>query len=54
MPATDMPPGFLVVFEMKEILFPDLTSMNGFVEQMWGMSNFTFVYDALYGKDVSG
>jgi monoamine oxidase len=52
--AVHMPPGFRILFEMKEKFYPDLTSAATFCDQLCRQDELTFIYDPLLGKELSG
>ena len=47
----DMPPGFRILFHMKEKFYPDLTSANSMCSLLTDLDDLCFVYDAALGKD---
>ena len=47
----DMPPGFRILFHMKEKFYPDLTSANSMCSLLADLDDLCFVYDAALGKD---
>ena len=52
--ATDMPPGFRILFEMKENFYPDATLTDGIFKLLQiAIGDITLIYDPLYGKDLS-
>ena len=50
----DMPPGFRILFHMKEKFYPDLTSANSVCSLLTDLDDLCFVYDAALGKDDVG
>jgi len=50
--AIEMPPGFRVLFRMKERFYNDLTSLGTMFDLVKDADDLTFVYDPLLGKDV--
>ena len=49
-----MPPGFKILFEMKDKLYPDVTVNNGFLRQvMDGDDDLFLIYYPLFGKELS-
>jgi len=50
--AVDMPPGFRILFEMKDKFYPDATVDNGICGQIMDGDEVCAIYDPLYGKDL--
>ena len=51
--SVDMPPGFKILFQMKEKFYPDVTVENGLFRQVLDGDDVCAVYDTLYGKEFS-
>ena len=49
--AVDMPPGFRILFRMKERFYPDLTVDGTMLEQLRDSDDLAMIYDPLLGKD---
>lgn len=50
--AIQMPPGFRILFRMKERFYNDLTSLGTLFDLIKDGDDLTFVYDPLLGKDI--